>query len=179
MTNPLFLKLDSIIANCEALIKEYQQVEQQVDISQRSILNLFRVKKWEVNYQILHANTSRIDTSLSQLELFYTTNKDKLSADTNLYVKEYIRYFSSVSYASNLRTKIQKNVIDDFNMVFKEKDKNEESKLETRREDLNKMTVALKECEKNAISVNKVVEKIRYNQQLKATNSPIQSKNDV
>ncbi len=36
MNLPVFNKLDSIISDCEALIKEYQSIEQQIDKSQSS-----------------------------------------------------------------------------------------------------------------------------------------------
>ena len=155
---PAFQKLDSIIIDCEALIKEYQLIEQQIDKSESSI---FRVNKWEANYQKLYAVTYKIDMKLSQLENFYDSSKNKFSHNTDLYIREYIRYFKSVSYATNLRTKIQKNVIDDLGMKVREQ--KEELILNSRLEDLDEMTVALKKCEQNAVSVNKIVEKIRSN----------------
>ena len=159
MKIPIFQKLDSIISECEVLIKEYQLIEQQIDKSQSSIFRLFRVNVWKRNYQKLLATKCKIGANLSQLKAFYDSNKNKFSDETNLYIEEYIKYFESVSYAISLRVKIQKNVIDDLSLKFIEQ--GEEVVLNSRLEDLNKMTAALKECEKNAFSVNEIVEKMR------------------
>ena len=159
MKIPIFQKLDSIISECEVLIKEYQLIEQQIDKSQSSIFRLFRVNVWKRNYQKLLTANCKIDTNLNQLKAFYNSNKNKFSDQTNLYIKEYIKYFESVSYAINLRVKIQKNVIDDLSLEFIEQE--EEIVLNSRLEDLNEMTEALKECEKKAYSVNEIVENMR------------------
>ena len=55
MDIPLFQKLDSIISDCEELIKEYQLTEQQIDKAQSSIFRIFRVNRWKANYQKLYA----------------------------------------------------------------------------------------------------------------------------
>jgi hypothetical protein len=161
MNIPVFQKLDSIISDCEALIKEYQLIEQQIDKPQSSIFRIFRVNRWKANYQKLDAVTCKIDMKLSQLNFFYDSHQNKFSHNTDLYIREYIRYFKSVSYAANLRLKIQKNIIDDLEMKVEEQ--KEELRLNSRLEDLDGMTAALKKCEQNAVSVNKIVEKIRAN----------------
>ena len=161
MNIPLFQKLDSIISDCEGLIKEYQLIEQQIDKPRSSIWKIFQVNRWKADYQKLYAVTCKIDMKLSQLNFFYDSNKNKFSHNTNLYIREYIRYFKSVSYATNLRLKIQKNVIDDLEMKVQEQ--KEELILNSRLEDVDEMTAALKKCEQNAVSVNKIVEKIRSN----------------
>lgn len=158
MNIPAFQKLDSIISDCELLIKEYQLLEQQIAKSQGSIFKFFRVKIWKVNYHKIYEISCKIDTKLRQLKDFYDFNKI-FSHKTDLYIKEYIKYFESVSYATNLRLKIQKNVIDDLEM--KRELQKDEFRLNSRLEDLNKMKLALKKCEKNAVSVNTIVEKIR------------------
>lgn len=158
MNIPEFQKLDSIISDCELLIKEYQLLEQQIAKSQSSSYKTLRVKIWKVNHHKLYEVTCKIDTKLRKLKDFYDFNKI-FSHKTNLYIKEYIKYFESVSYATNLRLKIQKNVIDDLEM--KRELQKDEFILNSRIEDLNEMTAALKKCEKNAVSINTIVEKIR------------------
>ena len=89
---------------------------------------------------------------------FYDFNKIFLNK-TDLYIREYIKYFNSVSYATNLRLKIQKNVIDDLEMNGELQE--DGLILNSRLEDLNEMTAALKKCEQNAVYVNTIVKKIR------------------
>ena len=158
MNIPVFQKLDSIISDCELLIKEYQLLEQQIAKSQSSSYKTLRVKIWKVNHHKLYEVTCKIDIKLRQLKDFYDFNKI-FSNKTDLYIREYIKYFKSVSYATNLRLKIQKNVIDDLEM---NRELQEDGLiLNSRLEDLDEMTAALKKCEQNAVYVNTVVEKIR------------------
>lgn len=158
MKSPIFQKLDARISTCEALIKEYQLIEQKIDIAQRPG---FSVQTWKANLKKLAAITRKIDSHLSQLTGFYDANQNTFADSTNVYIREYIQYFKSVSYAANLRTNIQKNVITDYNQ--KGQDRKGEASLKSRLEDIHEMTAALKKCEQNAVSVNKIVEATRSN----------------
>ncbi|MGB3791012.1 MAG: hypothetical protein WA949_23605 [Phormidesmis sp.] len=158
MKSPIFQKLDARISAGEALIKEYQLIEQKIDIAQRSG---FRVQTWKVNLKKLSIITRKIDSYLSQLTGFYNANQNTFADNTNVYIREYIKYFKSVSYAANLRTNIQKNVITDCGQ--KGQAQKGEATLKSRLEDIHEMTVALKKCEQNAVSVNKIVAAMRSN----------------
>ena len=75
MNLPVFKKLDSIVSDCEVLIKKYQLIEQQIDKSQSSIFRILRVNIWKANYQKLDSLTCKIDMKLSQLNFFMIPTK--------------------------------------------------------------------------------------------------------